>query len=144
VHPFSAIARHLTRRGAYEPETRAALARLLGPGDTFLDIGANEGIISAVAGTIVGDTGRVISVEPQRALSELIRVNVGLNGVRNLHIVHGAVGGEDGETGKLHLYPWVNCGEASIVRPYRFSRRTQAFRYASPECILADADVDTL
>lgn len=141
VDPFSTTARHLTRQRMYEPETRAALTRLLGPGDTFLDIGANVGIIASFAGQIVGDTGRVIAVEPQDSLPPLIRVNLGLNGVRNARIVQGAVGGENGATGEMHIYPWVNCGESSIVRRYRFSRRTQQFRFFSPESILADAAV---
>jgi FkbM family methyltransferase len=48
------------------------LRRLLKPGDTFIDIGANHGSFSLVASEIVGDKGMVIAFEPQPKLAHLL------------------------------------------------------------------------
>lgn len=50
--------------GAYEAFTIAALRRLLRPGDTFVDVGANIGYLSAVGASRVGPTGQVHAFEP--------------------------------------------------------------------------------
>jgi FkbM family methyltransferase len=52
--------------GIYESEFIAHLRSVLRPGDVFLDPGTNIGYISAVAAELVGDTGKVISLEPSR------------------------------------------------------------------------------
>src|SRR5580693_8738495 len=59
VNPASCLGTQLIER-AFEPETVAILRRYLRPGDTFLDIGANEGVVSVLASSIVGPAGAVI------------------------------------------------------------------------------------
>jgi FkbM family methyltransferase len=48
----------------YESETSVFLGAVLGPGDTFIDVGAHVGYFSMLAAAFVGKTGRVISFEP--------------------------------------------------------------------------------
>ena len=50
--------------GAYEPDTVRAMKKLLKKGDTFIDVGANIGYLSAIAMGLVGKTGQVHSFEP--------------------------------------------------------------------------------
>jgi FkbM family methyltransferase len=52
------------RARAYSTHLVALLARLLRPGDTFVDVGASIGYISALALGRVGASGRVLSFEP--------------------------------------------------------------------------------
>ena len=63
----------------YEPAVTDAIAAALGPGDVFVDIGANIGYFSVLAATIVGDRGRVIAFEPydraRRTLEEMVLRN---------------------------------------------------------------------
>lgn len=63
----------------YEPETTRTIQALLGPGDLFLDVGANVGFFSIVAARRAGTAGRVVAFEPHpdcaRELLELARVN---------------------------------------------------------------------
>jgi FkbM family methyltransferase len=66
VLPSDQLSRALYVSGTYEPNTLSVLRRFLGEGDTFLDVGANVGIISLVASRWVGATGRVYSFEPSR------------------------------------------------------------------------------
>ena len=49
---------------AYETFVVSLIRRILDPGDTFVDIGANIGYLSAIAASCVGPTGSVLSFEP--------------------------------------------------------------------------------
>jgi len=49
---------------SYEVETEYIFRKFIKRGDTFLDIGANVGYLSALALSLVGTSGRVISFEP--------------------------------------------------------------------------------
>jgi FkbM family methyltransferase len=139
----------LHETGHWEPETEELLRRCLKPGDVFLDIGANEGILSAFAGTLVGPSGLVIAVEPQAALRAIIEVNLALNDVRRARVYTGAIGQSDGSRAELNLYPSTNTGQASFVHKPALGwttlfRRTQAVTFISPERILAEAEVAQL
>lgn len=54
----------LHKSGLYEEHISSFLQEELKPGQTFLDIGANLGYFSVLAGKLVGETGSVISFEP--------------------------------------------------------------------------------
>lgn len=62
-----------------EPELCAVIDKLLKPGDIFVDIGANVGVLSLLASERVGQRGSVIAIEPNPAtfglLSEIIALN---------------------------------------------------------------------
>jgi len=49
---------------AYEPDEVAVLDRYLGPGDVFVDVGANIGYLTAIGASRVGPAGEVLSFEP--------------------------------------------------------------------------------
>ncbi|MBN1886766.1 MAG: FkbM family methyltransferase [Thermoflexales bacterium] len=63
----------------YELEMLRLLRRLLKPGDTFIDAGANIGYITAYAASLVGPKGQVHSFEPVLAyydrLADVARLN---------------------------------------------------------------------
>jgi FkbM family methyltransferase len=55
-----------------EPDVAAVLRKVLRPGDTFVDVGANVGMHTVLAAELVGEHGKVIAVEPgENALPEL-------------------------------------------------------------------------
>jgi len=146
VNPHVWPGSRLVETGHWEPETEDLLRQCLKPGHVFLDIGANEGILSAFAGTLVGPTGLVIAVEPQSALRPIIEVNLALNDVRRARVYTGAIGQSDGSQAELNLYPSTNTGQASFVHKPALGwttllRRTQAVTFVSPERILTEAEV---
>jgi FkbM family methyltransferase len=65
---------------AYEPRTAECFCQRLGPGSTFVDIGANHGYFSMLAASLVGPSGRVTAFEPNPAVFEQLRTHVALNG----------------------------------------------------------------
>jgi FkbM family methyltransferase len=65
--------------GSYEPETQNVIDRLVRPGFTCVDIGANVGAITLKLADIVGPTGRVEAFEPGPQYFERLRKNISLN-----------------------------------------------------------------
>jgi len=56
--------RHIARYGSWEPHVMAILQRHLKPGDVYVDVGANVGVMAFTAAAAVGPQGRVIAFEP--------------------------------------------------------------------------------
>ena len=73
------------------------LESYLRPGDTFVDIGANQGSFSLVASTLVGEQGMVVSVEPQPRLAAAIEQTQATNGFCRYQVHQMAVGDQDGQ-----------------------------------------------
>jgi len=59
----------------HEYGTEKILRSLLGPGDTFVDVGANVGFYTVLAEQIVGRDGTVIAIEPQPAALSALTLN---------------------------------------------------------------------
>ncbi len=55
---------NLAVRGTYEPGTLTLIRKFLGSGDTFVDVGANIGLMSVTAARCVGPSGQVLAFEP--------------------------------------------------------------------------------
>jgi len=88
-------------REHYEPEL-AFLQHVLSPGATFVDVGANLGIYTLMAGRIVGHLGRVIAFEPSAQSFPLLRQNIELNHLTNVHAFPVALSEKTGETLLYH------------------------------------------
>ncbi len=128
IDPVSNLGRHLLFRGGYEEPVARLVRLLLRSGDTFLDIGANEGYFSVLAGSLVGASGRVHSFEPQSRLREVLRRNFALNGLGGTAVAHRfALGREPGSL-TLHLTPDVNTGASGARRHWRFGAGTETVR----------------
>jgi FkbM family methyltransferase len=78
------IAREVCFTGRYEPQETALLLRLLGPGATFVDVGANWGYFSLLGASLVGPGGRVVSLEPDPRLFALLEANVRRNDLQQV------------------------------------------------------------
>jgi len=88
--------------------------RLIRPGDTVLDIGANIGVVAFAFASLVGVAGHVHAFEPNPELVKLLHAAVERNGTKNVTVHAMALGQEEGE---LELsVPRGNAGGASLVR----------------------------
>ena len=119
IDPVSQFAVSLVAEHGYEPEMGATLRRYLQPGGIFVDIGANEGFFTVQAAKIVGPKGKVLAVEPQGRLQEVIRKNVELNGLTNVTLVRSAVSDRPGEA-ELHISPSTNTGSTGLSQSTRY------------------------
>jgi FkbM family methyltransferase len=74
------ITPHLCLDGFWESWITIAMARVLKPGWCCVDIGANYGYYTLIMADAVGSAGRVLAVEPQPQLAELLRSTLEVNG----------------------------------------------------------------
>ena len=100
--------------GEYEEETIGVMRKFLRQGDTFVDIGANIGYLSAVAAGIVGVTGRVYSFEPVPGHFSRLRNVATLNQEYHITVNQCALGAEDGSA-KIAVTNLANIGWNTIV-----------------------------
>ena len=142
VDPSSPAGGSLIQRGQFEPATVSVMRRYLDSGSTFVDIGANEGILSVVARRMVGPEGIVLAIEPQSRLLEAICLNAGLNGMV-LRVAHGALGGAQGQMAQLRLFPERRSGASSIVRRHRFSHQREQVSFVDPEWLFDSEGIET-
>ncbi len=82
--------------GLHEFADMAFVAHALRPGDLFLDVGANAGSYTVLAGAVAG--AEVIAVEPVPETAARLRANIVLNGIgERVRVVEAALGAEPGE-----------------------------------------------
>lgn len=82
--------------GTYEPEQTALFVRHVGPGGTFLDVGAHVGFYTLLGSRQVGPGGSVWAFEPDPTNARFLREHVRLNNADNVHVEQAAVAGEEG------------------------------------------------
>ncbi len=98
-------------------EDEAVISRYLGPGDTYVDVGANIGALALCASTIVGRKGQVVAIEPHPKTYGFLAENIALNQRNNVQCLSAAVGKE---RGTLHIADFArqddqNCVTASGI-----------------------------
>ena len=76
----SVIGASLARYGEWAEQELHLLHQLVQPGDTVIDAGANVGCHTLALARFVGSGGRVIAIEAQPAMYDLLATNVTLNG----------------------------------------------------------------
>jgi FkbM family methyltransferase len=86
------IGHHVRALHSYEPHVTKALRDLLRPGMTFVDVGANLGIFTNMAATLVGPNGLVIAVEPLDKNLQLLYRALSRNGLDNVRVYACAAG----------------------------------------------------
>lgn len=107
---------HLMLDGYWEMAVTQAVAALLPPGATAVDIGANQGYYTMLMAGLVGPEGRVHAVEPHPHMAGLLRRSVMANGFRDRVVVHEQpVGARDGDEVVLHAEEELPSG--GFVQP---------------------------
>lgn len=108
------IVPHLCFNGFWEPWVTLAMVRTVKPGWHCLDVGANHGYYAIVMSSLIGASGRVMALEPNQRLAELIRRTLELNGFNDRAVsIAKAVSDKAGQIVQL-VVPQGNTGHASI------------------------------
>lgn len=110
----------LSTYGEWEEVTINLLAEFIEEGDTFVDVGANIGAYTIPFAKLVTQTGRVISFEPQRIVSQLLTANVALNEVTNVGVFNAGVGNSNTplEVPDVLYNIEANFGSISLVQSW--------------------------
>jgi FkbM family methyltransferase len=83
--------RNLYFLGEWNPDIEWLMARVLRPGDTFLDLGANIGYFTLLGARLVGPTGQVLSFEPSPINFQRLTGHVAMNGYATIRLYPKAV-----------------------------------------------------
>ena len=118
--PHEQISRAVYVSGLYEPDTAMVLKSWLHPGGTFLDIGANIGLFTLLGSRWVGDTGRVMAVEPSPRERQRLIANLRLNTIDNVDVVAAAVADRDG-VGELMVASSEHSGLNTLARRFPYA-----------------------
>jgi len=124
IDPASHFGNSLLCHPPYEPDMLRCLYSLLKPGDTFFDVGANEGYFSIIAARLVGDDGLVVCIEPQSRLQDVVTRNIAENAAFNVQLLQYAVS-DTNDVATLSLLPDMNTGGSGLVRATKYSVSTQ-------------------
>jgi FkbM family methyltransferase len=135
IDPVSHLGQEILETGHYEPLTTEVLETVLRPGDCFIDMGANEGVFTVAASRLVGSTGKVISVEPQQRLKEVIEKNLEVNRSSNVTLETLALSNSPG-TADLVLAHSVNTGASSLFTTRNAFQKTQPVRTETVDHLL--------
>ena len=87
----------------HEPNTIAAIRRLVRPGMTAIDVGANIGWMTLHMAAGVGPTGHVIALEASDWTYERLKKNVALNSFNWIKTIRAAVGASDKDSIEIQL-----------------------------------------
>jgi FkbM family methyltransferase len=82
--------------GQHELDVQAAIARILSPGDGFIDLGANAGFFTLVGAKRVGPGGWCVAVDPDPFNCESIRAQAEVNALKNCAVLQQAVAEQAG------------------------------------------------
>lgn len=70
--------------GCFEPDETIWVKHLVKPGNVFVDIGSNIGYYSFIASGIVGDSGKVFSIEPHWGSMQAFKENIERCNIKNI------------------------------------------------------------
>jgi FkbM family methyltransferase len=108
------VERSLYETGIYERGTLEFIKKNLQKGDTFVDIGANIGLMSLYARNQVGSLGKVWAFEANSSTFEILERNLALNSFSDVLCFECGLG-EKRETKLLYDNWSINRGAASTV-----------------------------
>lgn len=98
----------------YELSTSRALKKFLKEGDTFIDIGANIGYITAMGANLVGKTGQIHSFEPIPLYFDHLKKIADANPDYNITINNCALG-ENVGTAKIDFAKPPHIGGSTLI-----------------------------
>jgi FkbM family methyltransferase len=110
--------------GVFEPDEVDVCKKLIQPGDRVLDVGANIGFYTLLFADLVGESGKVVAVEPDIGNYELLAENLQRQvNSRVVELRRLALGREPGKAslfraidnaGMHRMYPSVCCAGESL------------------------------
>jgi hypothetical protein len=87
LYPENEICRSIFVTGRYEPNKFCWLARILRPGTTLVEVGANMGLYTLFAARRVTESGCVLAIEPSSREMAALRNNVERNALKNVSLL---------------------------------------------------------
>ena len=123
------VGQSLSAYGEYSEGEVEVFRKVLRPGDTAIDVGANIGAFTIPMAKLVGGDGHVIAFEPSPANLDLLEQNVEQNGFGPLNI------------GNVTIKPYVASDKEGT---FKVDKRQMLFAYCYPEAGVVDFEVESI
>lgn len=140
------IGRSILEYGEFSVGELEVLSQILGPGKVVVEAGANIGAHTLPLAKIVGPTGRVIAMEPQRFVFQTLCGNMALNSITNVDCHWVAVGEMSGvvQVPEMPVHQIHNFGGVSLRSdlPGHKVAMITIDSLKLPKCHLLKADVE--
>lgn len=143
LDPVSNLGYEITRTGEYEPIMAAILKKYLNKGNTFVDLGANEGYFSVLGAKRCGANGAVLAIEPQERLLAIIDENLRLNGIKSVRVANVAVTDHAGKA-VIHLASDTNSGSSGLHRVTKYKVKMQDVKACTLTQLLSEERIETV
>ena len=127
----------------FEPLISAAWKNFLPEGGVVVDIGANIGYHSLLAGVCVGPTGKVIAFEPSTTIFRELSANIELNHATQIAAQNLAVSNRSGPV-NLYYAGEDEQGHSSITRGVGPGEVAQAITFAEIGTLVDLASIDLI
>jgi FkbM family methyltransferase len=130
--------------GEMERGTRLLLERLLAPGDSFVDVGANLGLHTLAAARAMKGRGSIVAFEPFASTFELMQRTIWLNGFSEM--VEGHRSAAFNRSGQHELHLGLSSGHHSLfpVGEGPEVERTQVSLVKLDDALASRATVDVI
>lgn len=135
--PF--ITYHVLEHGEWEKPMRTLLRALLAPGDTYVDVGANIGLHVLLASMLVGESGKIIALEPHPHTANLLRKNLEINGlIERVDCVQAAACSEHGTIRSFEYFPQHSAMSAFSIDKNRIDLFSGTIEKVDVETVTLD------
>lgn len=121
--------------GLPERGSVAIVQRLLKSGRCFVDVGANVGFYSVIAGRQVGPGGKVVAFEPTPSSMRALQTTLAVNGLSQIVETHECALGSSDATATL--YCEATSGHNSLVAPAERTQETHVISVRRGEAMLS-------
>jgi FkbM family methyltransferase len=129
----TSIVPHLIRDGWFDLDLTRFLSRTLRAGDVFVDVGANFGTYSLLAAAIVGPAGKVVAIEANQAIAEMLHENLVMNGFGDRSTVVREAAGEASGVKTLFQFSIRQGGSTMLPAVADLARGSYAERISKEE-----------
>ncbi|MCZ6671556.1 MAG: FkbM family methyltransferase, partial [Verrucomicrobia bacterium] len=143
IDPVSNFGNALFTTKEYEPYMIKTFQKNLSEGESFIDIGANEGFFSIYASKLVGPRGKIFAIEPQERLHQIIQKNAELNQLSSFSLIKKAVSDSKGTT-EIILGPDTNTGSSGFIPPVKYYSPRQSVETDTLLNIVNQTGMDTI
>lgn len=96
----------------YDLAAQRLIRHVLGPGDTFVDVGANIGMLTLAAARVVGEKGTILAFEPNPEANRHLEKHLQMNGLSQVRVFDDALSCKQGQ-GTLAM-PTESSGRSTL------------------------------
>jgi len=127
----------------WDPLLTQFTRKTLGPGAVFIDVGANVGYFSLIAAQCVGDSGRVVAIEPNPSVADQLKGNVERSKLSNV-IIEQTACSDSSSTLTLYIPDESKLGQASLSKSNAGGVKSVQVRSVTLDQLIRDHALETV